>query len=168
VPDGEEGRLQARGPSIIVGYRDQPQLTADAGTPDGWFETGDLGVFTPEGGIRITGRSKDIIVRGGQNVPVVEVENLLARHDRIREVAVVAYPDERLGERGCAVILPDGEAPDLGELKDYLEKAGMARQFWPERLEIVDAMPRTPSGKIKKYLLRRMVAGQLAETTASQ
>lgn len=168
VTDGQEGRLQARGPSIIVGYRDQPQLTRDAETPDGWFETGDLGLRTAEGGIRITGRSKDIIVRGGQNVPVVEVENLLAQHGRIREAAVVAYPDERLGERGCAVIVPDGEAPSLDELKEYLQKAGLARQFWPERLEIVGAMPHTPSGKIKKYLLRQVVAGQPAETTASQ
>jgi cyclohexanecarboxylate-CoA ligase len=168
LPDGQEGRLQARGPSIIVGYRDQPELTRNAETPDGWFETGDLGLRTPGGGIRITGRSKDIIVRGGQNVPVVEVENLLARHDRIREAAVVAYPDERLGERGCAVIVPDGEAPALDELRDYLEKAGMARQFWPERLEIIATMPRTPSGKIKKYVLRQMMAGQPVETTASQ
>jgi cyclohexanecarboxylate-CoA ligase len=168
LPDGQEGRLQARGPSIIVGYRDQPELTRNAETPDGWFETGDLGVRTPEGGIRITGRSKDIIVRGGQNVPVVEVENLLAQHDRIREAAVVGYPDERLGERGCAVIVPDGEPPALDELRDYLEKAGMARQFWPERLEIIAAMPRTPSGKIKKYVLRQMMADQPVETAASQ
>jgi cyclohexanecarboxylate-CoA ligase len=168
LPDGQEGRLQARGPRIIVGYRDQPELTRNAETPDGWFETGDLGVRTPEGGIRITGRSKDIIVRGGQNVPVVEVENLLAQHDRIREAAVVGYPDERLGERGCAVIVPDGEPPALDELRDYLEKAGMARQFWPERLEIIAAMPRTPSGKIKKYVLRQMMADQPVETAASQ
>jgi cyclohexanecarboxylate-CoA ligase len=168
VPDGQQGRLQARGPSIIVGYRDQAELTRNAETPDGWFETGDLGLRTPEGGIRITGRSKDIIVRGGQNVPVVEVENLLAGHDRIREAAVVAYPDERLGERGCAVIVADGEAPALDELRDYLEKAGLARQFWPERLEIIAAMPRTPSGKIKKYVLRQLAAGQPAETAVSQ
>jgi cyclohexanecarboxylate-CoA ligase len=168
VPDGQEGRLQARGPSIIVGYRDQPELTRDAETPDGWFETGDLGLRTPEGGIRITGRSKDIIVRGGQNVPVVEVENVLVQHERVREIAVVAYPDERLGERGCAVVVPDGEPPTLADLKDYLDQAGVARQFWPERLEITGAMPRTPSGKIKKYVLRQLVAGQPAATMASQ
>jgi len=168
VAAGQEGRLQARGPSIIVGYRDQPELTRDAQTSDGWFETGDLGLRTPGGGIRITGRSKDIIVRGGQNVPVVEVENLLAQHEQIGAVAVVAYPDDRLGERGCAVIVPDGEAPDLAELRRYLEQAGLARQFWPERVEIVDAMPRTPSGKIKKYVLRDLVAGQPASTAVAQ
>lgn len=172
VPGGEEGRLQARGPSIILGYRDQPELTRDAETPDGWFETGDLGLRTPDGGIRITGRSKDIIVRGGQNVPVVEVENVLVQHERVREVAVVAYPDERLGERGCAVVVPDGEPPTLDDLKACLDRAGVARQFWPERLEITGAMPRTPSGKIKKYVLRQLVAelvaGQPAATMASQ
>jgi cyclohexanecarboxylate-CoA ligase len=168
VPDGQEGRLQARGPSIIVGYCDQPQLTRDAETPDGWFETGDLGLRTPDGGIRITGRSKDIIVRGGQNVPVVEVENLLAQHDQVRDVAIVAYPDDRLGERGCAVIVPDGGAPTLEDLKKFLESAGLARQFWPERLDVIDAMPRTPSGKIKKYVLRQMVARQTAETADAQ
>jgi cyclohexanecarboxylate-CoA ligase len=168
VPDGQEGRLQARGPSIIVGYCDQPQLTRDAETPDGWFETGDLGLRTPDGGIRITGRSKDIIVRGGQNVPVVEVENILAQHGQIRDVAIVAYPDDRLGERGCAVVVPDGTAPTLEDLKKFLEQAGLARQFWPERLDIVDAMPRTPSGKIKKYMLRQTVARQPAETADAQ
>ncbi len=168
LPDGQEGRLQARGPSIIVGYCDQPQLTIDAETPDGWFETGDLGLRTPDGGIRITGRSKDIIVRGGQNVPVVEVENILAQHDQVRDVAIVAYPDDRLGERGCAVVVPDGTAPTLEDLKKFLEKAGLARQFWPERLDIVDAMPRTPSGKIKKYVLRQTVARQPAETADVQ
>jgi cyclohexanecarboxylate-CoA ligase len=168
VPDGQEGRLQARGPSIIVGYCDQPQLTRDAETPDGWFETGDLGLRTPDGGIRITGRSKDIIVRGGQNVPVVEVENILAQHDQVRDVAIVAYPDDRLGERGCAVIVPQGGAPTLEDLKLFLEQAGLARQFWPERLAVIDAMPRTPSGKIKKYVLRQLVAGQPAETADAQ
>jgi cyclohexanecarboxylate-CoA ligase len=168
VPDGAEGRLQARGPSIIVGYRDQPELTRMAETDDGWFETGDLGRRTPDGGIRITGRSKDIIVRGGQNVPVVEVENLLAQHEAVREVAMVGYPDDRLGERGCAVVVPDGTAPTLEELKEHLERAGLARQFWPERLEIVEAMPRTPSGKIKKYVLREQVTGQLSAAMAAQ
>ena len=83
------------------------------------------------------------------------MENLLAQDDRVREVAVVTYPDEWLGERGCAVIVPDGEASAPDELKHYVEKAGLARQFWPERLEITGAMPRTPSGKIKKYVLGR-------------
>lgn len=158
VPDGSEGRLQVRGPSIIIGYRDQPQMTRDAQVGDGWFETGDLGIRTPDGGIRITGRSKDIIVRGGQNVPVVEIENALITHPAVHEVAVVAYADERLGERGCAVVVPEGPAPTLDELLNHLSSAGLAKQFWPERLEIVESMPRTPSGKIQKFVLRELVA----------
>lgn len=159
VADGEEGRIQARGPSIILGYRDQPEMTEAAQTPDGWFETGDLGRWMPDGGLRITGRSKDIIVRGGLNVPVVEIENLLAVHDKVADVAVVGYPDDRLGERGCAVVVAAGTPPTLAELTGQLDAAGVARQFWPERLEIIDAMPRTPSGKIKKFVLRDRLTG---------
>lgn len=154
VPDGEEGRLQARGPSIIVGYRDQPELTRGVERPGGWFETGDLGLRTPDGGIRITGRSKDIIIRGGQNVPVMEIENLLLGHGKVREVAVVAYPDPRLGERACAVVVPEGDGPTLSELTDHLGAEGFTTQFWPERLEIVNELPRTPSGKVQKFVLR--------------
>jgi len=159
VEHGVEGRLQARGPSIIAGYRDQPDLTRDAETEDGWFDTGDLGRFTSDGGVRVTGRSKDIIIRGGQNVPVVEIENCLLGCGRVREVAVVAYPDERLGERGCAVVVPDGAAPSLADLTRHLEAEGFAKQFWPERIEIVDHLPRTPAGKVQKFLLRARFAG---------
>jgi cyclohexanecarboxylate-CoA ligase len=158
VPDGEEGRLQARGPSIILGYRGQPELTVAAETKDGWFETGDLGKRIADGGIRITGRSKDIIVRGGQNVPVVEIENLLLTHGKVGEVAVVGYPDDRLGERACAFVVPEGEPPSLDELTGHLRAAGMTRQFWPERLEIVGSLPRTPAGKVQKFVLRQDLA----------
>lgn len=167
VPEGEEGRLQVRGPSIILGYRDQPEHTGAALTPDGWFETGDLGKRLSDGGVRITGRSKDIIVRGGQNVPVVEIENALGTHPAIAEIAVVAYPDERLGERGCAVVVTRQAATlSLEDIKTHLAEAGLAKQFWPERLEIVDALPRTPAGKIQKYILRQQVAQNLAEDTS--
>ena len=160
VPDGEEGRLQARGPSIILGYRGQPEMTRAACMDGGWFETGDLGRRAPDGGIRITGRSKDIIIRGGQNVPVVEMENLLAEHPRVATVAVVAYPDDRLGERACAFIVPEGTAPTLPELTAHLQAAGLTKQFWPERMEVVDALPRTPAGKIQKFVLRDRLAGR--------
>ena len=158
VEDGMEGRLQARGPSIIVGYRGQPELTREAQTDDGWFETGDLGRRTSDGGIRLTGRSKDIIIRGGQNVPVVEIENCLLGHGMVREVAVVAYPDDRLGERGCAVVVPEGATPTLDDLTRHLEAEGFAKQFWPERIEIVEALPRTPAGKVQKFVLRAQIA----------
>jgi cyclohexanecarboxylate-CoA ligase len=167
VCDGVEGRLQVRGPSIILGYYDQPEHTTAAQTQDGWFETGDLGKRTPDGGLRITGRSKDIIVRGGQNVPVVEIENALAPHSGVEELVIVAYPDTRLGERGCAVVVPRPDAtPTLEDIKVHLADAGVAKQFWPERLEVVDAMPRTPAGKIQKYILRQWVAQRLAESTS--
>jgi cyclohexanecarboxylate-CoA ligase len=158
VPDGEEGRLQARGPSIILGYRGQPELTVAAETKDGWFETGDLGKRIADGGIRITGRSKDIIVRGGQNVPVVEIENLLLTHGKVGEVAVVGYPDDRLGERACAFVVPEGEPPSLDELTGHLRASGLTRQFWPERLEVVGSLPRTPAGKVQKFVLRQELA----------
>ncbi|NEK56849.1 AMP-binding protein [Geodermatophilus sabuli] len=154
VATGESGRLQVRGPGVFVGYLDQPEFTADSMTSDGWFETGDLGRQVTDGGIRFTGRSKDIIVRGGQNVPVVETENILISHPQVADVTIVGYPDERLGERGCAVVVPAGAPPTLKDLTDHLAQAGMAKQFWPERLEIVDQLPRTASGKIQKYLVR--------------
>lgn len=163
APDGTEGRLQVRGPSIILGYLRQPEHTAAAETPDGWFETGDLGMRITDGGVRITGRSKDIIVRGGQNVPVVEVENSLANHPAVQEIAVVAYPDDRLGERGCAVIVrAEGQAITLDEVKQHLDNDGLAKQFWPEKIRIVDSMPRTPAGKIQKFKLRDMVVNSVS------
>ena len=100
------------------------------------------------------------IIRGGENVPVAEVESLLYEHPAVREVAVVAYPDERLGERACAVVVPEGAGPTLAGLQAHLEAQGMARSFWPERLELVEELPKTPSGKIQKFALRqRMAAG---------
>lgn len=153
VARGDVGRLQVTGPSIFLGYYGQPDLTAAAFTRDGWFDTGDLGRITPDGGIRIAGRTKDLIVRGGQNISAVEVENALFDHPKVHEVAVIPYPDERLGEKVCAVVVPNGEAPDLAELVAHLEAAGLAKPLWPQRLIIIDAMPRTPSGKIQKFVL---------------
>jgi cyclohexanecarboxylate-CoA ligase len=126
---------------------------------DGWFETGDLARLDTSGAVRIAGRAKDLVIRGGENVPVVEVEALLYRHPKVREVAVVGVPDERLGERACAVVVADGDAPDLQELTDHLQAAGMARQYWPERLVVADELPKTASGKIQKYRLREQLAG---------
>lgn len=153
------GRLLVRGASQCVGYFRRPDLYAASLDAGGWFDTGDLAHADGHGGIRIAGRAKDLIVRGGEKVPVVEVESALYRHPRVREVAVVAYPDARLGERACAVIAPDGEPPTLADLQRHLDGLGMARQFWPERVEILDDLPKTPSGKIQKFLLRQRVAG---------
>jgi len=155
VTHGVEGHLQCRGISMFVGYFRRPELN-DA-TPDGWFDTGDLARMDGGGYIRITGRAKDIIIRGGENVPVVEIENLLYRHPAIRQVAIVGVPDPRLGERACAyVVLREGARFDFAEMIAYLEKHQLARQYLPEYLEVVAQMPMTASGKIQKFQLREM------------
>ncbi|MCX8133717.1 MAG: AMP-binding protein [Roseococcus sp.] len=159
APPGVEGALQVRGCSNFLGYLKRPEL--DPQDPEGWFDTGDLARMDAEGYIRIAGRAKDIIIRGGENIPVVEVEGLLYRHPAIAEVAVVGYPDPRLGERACAFVrLREGASLTLPEMVAYLEAQRMARQYIPERLEILDALPRTPSGKIQKFRLREMAAGE--------
>jgi cyclohexanecarboxylate-CoA ligase len=162
VPTGAVGRLQARGTFTFVGYLKKPEL--NAWDEEGWFETGDLARMDEDGYIRIAGRSKDVIIRGGENIPVVEVENLLYRHPKVQDAAVVAMPDPRLGERACAFVVPrPGERPSFEEMTAFLAKEGMAKSYWPERLEIVEAMPRTPSGKIQKFKLREAAAKLGAE-----
>jgi cyclohexanecarboxylate-CoA ligase len=114
------------------------------------------------GYIRIAGRSKDIIIRGGENIPVVEVEGLLFRHPAVAAVAIVGYPDSRLGERACAFVVPrEGMSFGLEEMISFLKEQKMAVQYIPERLEIVDDPPRTPSGKIQKFKLREVAAGRI-------
>ena len=161
VAVGIEGRLQARGCSNFVGYLKRPQLYGmDA---EGWFETGDLARLDADGYVRITGRAKDIIIRGGENVPVVEVEQLIYRHPAVQEAAIVGMPDPRLGERGCAfIVLRPGQRLGFAELIAFLESHKLARNYLPERLEIVPEMPKTPSGKIQKFRLR-----EVARTFAS-
>jgi cyclohexanecarboxylate-CoA ligase len=160
VAAGTESRLQCRGISMFMGYFRRPDLNQP--TPDGWFDTGDLARMNADGYIRITGRAKDIIIRGGENVPVVEIENLLYRHPAVRQVAIVGVPDERLGERACAfVVLRESCRFDFAEMVAYLEQQNVARQYFPELLEILPQMPMTASGKIQKFQLRKM-AGALA------
>ncbi|TDH61254.1 cyclohexanecarboxylate-CoA ligase [Dankookia rubra] len=155
MPAGEEGRLQVRGCSNFVGYL--KRLDLDTTDADGWFDTGDLARMDGDGYIRIAGRSKDIIIRGGENIPVVEVEGVLFKHPAIAEVAVVGFPDARLGERACAYVrLRDGAAFSMEDLVAHLAAQRMARPYWPERLEILEELPRTPSGKIQKFRLREM------------
>jgi cyclohexanecarboxylate-CoA ligase len=158
VPADTAGHLQARGITHFVGYHKKPQFNAiDA---DGWFDTGDLARMDGDGYIRIVGRTKDVIIRGGENIPVAEVENLIYRHPKVAECAVVAMPDERLGERACAFVVSKDNLPfALPELAQFLAEQGMAKQYWPERLEQLPDMPRTPSGKIQKFRLRELAAG---------
>jgi cyclohexanecarboxylate-CoA ligase len=161
VSPGTEGELLVRGVSQFVGYLKRPQFTKDAHTADAWFRTGDRATLDRDGYVAITGRSKDIIIRGGENIPVVEVENALFTHPKVAGVAIVAMPDPRLGERACAFVIPKpGETPTLAELVTFLDERGLARQKFPERLELVTEFPMTPSGKVQKYRLRERVAGQ--------
>jgi cyclohexanecarboxylate-CoA ligase len=165
VPPGGEGDLLARGAAQFVGYFQRPQFTAEAHTADGWFRTGDRGTLDRDGYLAITGRSKDLIIRGGENIPVVEVENLLYTHPKVAGVAIVATPDPRLGERACAVVIPrEGQTITLEEIVSFLEGHELARQKLPERLELVSEFPTTPSGKIQKYKLRDLVAERARET----
>jgi cyclohexanecarboxylate-CoA ligase len=160
VPLGATGLLQVRGASQCLGYYRRPELYQASLTPDGWFNTGDLARDDGYGGIRIAGRTKDVIVRGAEKIPVVEVEAALLRHPKVRDIAVIGYPDERLGERACAVIVPDGTPPTLDDLRAHLTELGMAKHYWPERLEFIDELPKTPSGKVQKFVLRdQLLAG---------
>lgn len=156
LPAGQAGKLLVRACSNFGGYLKRPQLNAtDA---DGWFDTGDLAELDAQGYVRITGRSKDVIIRGGENIPVVEIEALLYRHPAIAMAAIVAYPDERLGERACAVVVPKpGQHIDLPGIVEFLKSQKVAVQYMPERLIVRDAMPSTPTGKIQKFKLREML-----------
>jgi cyclohexanecarboxylate-CoA ligase len=163
VPAGAEGDLLVRGPAQFVGYFKRPAFTAEGHTADGWFRTGDRATLDTQGYVSITGRSKDIIIRGGENIPVAEVENLLFAHPKIAGVAIVAYPDPRLVERACAVVVPrPGESVTLADVVGYLDTQQVARHKFPERVEVVSEFPMTPSGKIQKYRLRQLVQERLA------
>jgi cyclohexanecarboxylate-CoA ligase len=158
VAPGATGRLLVRGANQCLGYYRRPELYAASLTDDGWFDTGDLARDDGHGGIRIAGRVKDVISRGGEKIPVVEVEAALLRHPAVRDVALIGYPDDRLGERACAVLVT-GAPVTLDDVRAHLDALGMARQYWPERVELVDALPRTPSGKVQKFLLSQRFAG---------
>lgn len=154
LPAGEEGDLQLRGEGLFTGYYKRPDLTADNFSGE-WFKTGDRAVMNEAGFIKLTGRSKDIVVRGGENVPVQDIENVLFQWPMIQDVAIVAMPDLRLGERACAYVVPNPQQqPTLEKMQQYLSGQQLTKQFWPERLECVDEFPRTASGKVQKYALR--------------
>ncbi len=161
LPAGEAGRLLVRACSNFGGYLKRPHLN---GTDDaGWFDTGDLARIDAQGYVRITGRSKDVIIRGGENIPVVEIESLLYKHPAVAMAAIVAYPDERLGERACAVVVtkPDQHF-DMPTMVAYLKEQKVATQYIPERLEIRPSMPPARSGKIQKFKLRQELRAKAA------
>ena len=162
---GEEGEILSRGPEMCLGYA-AAEHNAEAFEADGFFHTGDLAMLDADGALVITGRSKDLIIRGGENISPREVEDALHEHPAIREAAVVAMPHARMGETGCAfVVLEPGADLDLARVSDFLSGTGMAKQKYPERLEIIDDFPRTAAGKIRKNVLRDRIADKLADET---
>jgi cyclohexanecarboxylate-CoA ligase len=157
---GEVGEVRAKGPQVTLGYTD-PALDAEAFDDEGWFRTGDLGELDADGNLTITGRLKDVIIRKGENISAKEVEDLLFTHPKVGDVAVVGIKDAERGERACAVVVPaEGAEPlAMDEMTEHLLAGGLITRKLPEQLEIVDALPRNPSGKIVKFELQKRFAG---------
>lgn len=170
LPEGQEGEIVMRGPGLFAGYVHEHDNTGSF-LDDGFFRMGDLGrkVTGSDGGeyVVITGRKKDIIIRSGENISPKEVEDVLSQHPAVAEVAIVAMPSSKTGEMGCAFIIPrPSETIDLTEIRRFLDEAGLARQKFPEHLVLVEDLPRVPSGKVRKDVLRNE-AKALAETPAA-
>ncbi len=164
VPSGAVGRLVMRGPGLFLGYKDRPDAIAESFDAEGYFDTGDLAVMDDEGYVALRGRTKDIVIRGGENIPVVEIESLVLEHPDVVEAAVVGAPDPRLGERIAAIVVArDGARPGVDDLASFLVARGLSKHYLPEFVHIVDEMPKTASGKIRKNELRgRLADGALA------
>jgi cyclohexanecarboxylate-CoA ligase len=164
LPADTEGNFELHSPTMFDGYLDRPDLTDDVFTEDGWYKTGDLAKLSDKGFLSITGRIKDVINRGGEKIPVVEIENLLYQHPLVTDVAIVAMPDERLGERACAyvVLSKPAEPLEFAAMQQYLEQANVSKYYWPERLEYIDELPRNAVGKVQKNVLREQAAALVA------
>jgi acyl-CoA synthetase (AMP-forming)/AMP-acid ligase II len=156
---GPDGEIYSRGPDLCLGYTD-PELTAEAFDEDGWYRTGDVGVLDEDGYLTITDRKADVIIRGGENISALEVEEVLLAMPAVAEAVVVSAPDARLGERAAAVLrVKTGHAmPTIEEVRDHFKGAGVAAQKWPEELHQVEDFPRTASGKVQKFLVRQRIA----------
>jgi acyl-CoA synthetase (AMP-forming)/AMP-acid ligase II len=166
VPSGTEGEILARGPAMFLGYADVEQ-TREAITEDGYFKTGDLGVLLPGAGLQITGRKKDLIIRGGENISAQEIEDALLTYPALADCAVVAMPHNRLGEGICAFIVPRDQQPLTADaLLQHIAQSGLAKQKYPEHFELVEALPRTASGKVRKDVLRESIRAILNESHA--
>ena len=171
VAEGEIGELAARGPYTIRGYLAEPDRNREAFTAEGFYRSGDLVRVRRYDGVlsySIEGRVKDLIDRGGEKVNAEEVELLVAGHPAVAEIALVGMPDPRLGERSCAYVVPQDpqSPPTIADIRAYLEAAGLAKYKWPERLEIIDALPRTQVGKVSKVTLRADIGAKLEHETA--
>lgn len=169
VPRGQEGDIAYKGAMHMLEYIGKPVETSELFTPDGYSRSGDLGHMDEDGYVRVTGRTKDIVIRGGLNISVRQVEDLLSAHPAVSRVAVVGMPDERLGEKACCYVVPTpgNEAITLEVITTYLLDQGLAKVKLPERLEVVDELPTTATGKIQKHVLRQMIASQLEDLTVN-
>jgi len=162
VAEGE-GEICTRGPEMMLGYTHWAH-TQEAFDADGYFHTGDLGYYVGGEYLCVSGRKKDLIIRGGENLSPKEIEDALHRHAAIREAAVVAMPHARLGEGVCAFVIPQPGSPvDVPMLAAWLEGCGLAKQKFPERVELVEDLPRTASGKVQKNVLRERIAARLEQ-----
>lgn len=168
VPRGVEGDIAYRGSMNCIEYIGQREETAANYTADGFHRSGDLGTMDDDGYVRVTGRLKDIVIRGGMNISARHIEDLLTGHPAVGQIAVVGMPDERLGEKACAYLVPAaGHEPlTLEQIRDYLLGEGLAIQKVPERIEVADTLPMTATGKIQKHLLRREIAAKVAPEQA--
>ncbi|EGD8443110.1 cyclohexanecarboxylate-CoA ligase [Shigella flexneri] len=170
LPPGCEGEEASRGPNVFVGYFDEPELTARALDEEGWYYSGDLCRMDEAGYIKITGRKKDIIVRGGENISSREVEDILLQHPKIHDACVVAMPDERLGERSCAyvVLKAPHHSLSLEEMAAFFSRKRVAKYKYPEHIVVIEKLPRTASDKIQKFLLRKDIIRRLTQDVCEE
>jgi acyl-CoA synthetase (AMP-forming)/AMP-acid ligase II len=168
MPDGQEGEILARGPEQFLGYL-HSEDNEGSFDDQGYFHTGDLGSWVNDNYLVITGRKKDIIIRSGENISPKEVEDALLRHPAIADVAIVAMPSPTTGEKGCAFVIPRADATvDLASIRDFLKGSGLSRQKFPEHIVIVSDLPRVPSGKVRKDVLRAEARKIAAELTPDE
>ncbi|HAX4803628.1 TPA: medium-chain fatty-acid--CoA ligase [Escherichia coli] len=170
LPPGYEGEEASRGPNVFMGYFDEPELTARALDEEGWYYSGDLCRMDEAGYIKITGRKKDIIVRGGENISSREVEDILLQHPKIHDACVIAMPDERLGERSCAyvVLKAPHHSLSLEEVVAFFSRKRVAKYKYPEHIVVIEKLPRTASGKIQKFLLRKDIMRRLTQDVCEE
>ncbi|HEB9035736.1 TPA: medium-chain fatty-acid--CoA ligase [Escherichia coli] len=170
LPPGCEGEEASRGPNVFMGYFDEPELTARALDEEGWYYSGDLCRMDEADYIKITGRKKDIIVRGGENISSREVEDILLQHPKIHDACVVAMPDERLGERSCAyvVLKAPHHSLSLEEVVAFFSRKRVAKYKYPEHIVVIEKLPRTASGKIQKFLLRKDIMRRLTQDVCEE
>jgi len=168
VPHGTEGDIAYRGPAHMIEYLASPEETAALFAKDGFSRSGDLGTMTEDGYVRVTGRTKDIVIRGGMNISVREIEEHLAHHPALRAFSVVGMPDERLGEKVCCyVVAASGHsAPTVDDMREYLLEQGMPIQKTPERVVVVDSLPMTATGKVLKHELRKDIEQRIQQEAA--